>query len=210
MDCAIMAHGSPPRRAPARARLSAYLRAATRDAHEAAERDVDLLAACASPGALAATLLALGDGLRGVECALLPHLPGLGLPVALRAGWRRADAVRADALALGARVDGLAAAPAAGPALAGRDEAVGALYVLEGARLGGPVIARAAAAALPGLAGMLPSLAGPDGPAATAARWRAVARWLDDGAADAGLAVHGARSAFACVGAAVRSPAVAA
>jgi heme oxygenase len=198
-----MADADLSRRTPARGRTTGALRLATRAAHLDAEAAVDLEAACASPAALAALLGRLADGLEAVEDGIAARIAQDDVPPDLLAGWRRGARLRADARRLG----GLALVPEPAPMPAWTpDEALGAWYVLEGARLGGPVIARAAAAALPAARGALPTLAGPGGGRATGARWRTFAGWLDAREVAEEDVVAGAREAFARVAAAVRGP----
>ncbi|MFC0283281.1 biliverdin-producing heme oxygenase [Camelimonas abortus] len=103
---------------------------------------------------------------------------------------RRAPALRADLAALGAAMP----APAPVPALEGPAARLGALYVLEGSRLGGLMLARTVRSAWP------------DAPlsflehGATARLWPRFTAWLDAHAlspAEQQAMTRGARAAFA-------------
>lgn len=119
--------------------LHARLRAATADAHEALERDLDWQGRVATlPG-----YRALLARLRGFHAAYEPAI-AMGLSDdAFLAPRRRLAALDADLAALGLDFFARTALPApAAPALAGEGAAMGALYVLEGSTLGGVVIGR--------------------------------------------------------------------
>ena len=190
-----------PERAPVldHASIHVQLRRATDDQHRrldhglgyvlsdrlTTERYVDLLAA------LFAFYAPLEQSLSDWEFAS----PPLGLPLI-----RRADLLQRDLRAFGREPECIQ--PCADvPAFTSRDQAAGAIYVVEGACLGGQVIAR----------GLLQRLGiGPDSGVAffsgdgkhTGARWKQVLAWLDGRGRDPGSrdqTVAGACRTFAAL-----------
>ncbi|GEO98757.1 biliverdin-producing heme oxygenase [Methylobacterium haplocladii] len=122
--------------------LHARLRAATAQAHQALERDLDWEARTATlPGYR--DLLAL---MRGFHAGFEPAI-GLALGDEDFFGpRRRLGALDADLARLGLDATSIAALPAILPnALTSRASGYGALYVLEGSTLGGQVIGRSIA-----------------------------------------------------------------
>lgn len=167
--------------------LRTTLRAATREDHDRVDQlggGFDL----AKPEGYGAFLLAHAAVLPPLEAAL-DAAPSQDLP----ADWperRRAAALLADLAELGFAPP--APSPIAAPATAA--ERVGALYVLEGSRLGGTLLRRRLAEAQPGAPNAY--LAHGEG----APLWRTFLEWLDSRALDPAqtrAAVDGARGAFA-------------
>lgn len=163
------------------------LRAATRQDHER----VDQLGGAfdlTRPSDYQAFLLAHAAVLPGVETAL-DSAPPDDLPPAW-AQRRRTAALTADLAALGLSPPPQAAGPVTLPDRATR---LGALYVLEGSRLGGAVLRRRLAAAQP---------EAPDAYLAHGAGqpfWRSFLDWLDSQAMkgpETDAAVDGARQVF--------------
>jgi heme oxygenase len=172
------------------------LRAETAELHQALEVRLDLSAAGLRLDRYRAVLRMF----YGYYAALEPALAQLaascgtpGFPLRARASW-----IARDLEALGAAsadVDALARCEDL-PQLSRREHLAGALYVVEGATLGGAIIARDVASHL----GLTPArgsafFAG-DG---DASRWRTVLRWLEDVAIDARTAdeiVAAARETF--------------
>ena len=117
------------------------LREETRRLHERAERAMDLPARLASHAAYAALLARLWGFYAPVEARLgaVGGLDEIGLDLATR---RKARLLRGDLAACGVDTGGIAALPACAalPALPGLPQALGCMYVLEGATLGGQFI----------------------------------------------------------------------
>ena len=127
---------------PSEADLRTRLRTETADAHRALEEELDLMRRLSDREAIVRVLCGL-RGFVGPAEAALDH--ALGLDV--MAGRHRVSALDADLRALGLdwpAIDRLPLCPAAGRARS-RATALGALYVLEGARLGGRLIGAALA-----------------------------------------------------------------
>lgn len=125
------------------------LRRATRTRHEELETNAGVLERLAHPGSRRGLLEAFLSLYEPAEAALRPHLEAVdGLDFAER---QKVPTLLRDLRALGAGEDELAQIPrAAGPRLAGRAQAIGFAYVLEGSTLGGRVILkRLRAAGLP-------------------------------------------------------------
>lgn len=167
--------------------LRTILRAATRQDHERVDQLGGAFDLTRSPH-YHAFLRAHAAVLPGVEAAL-DSAPPDGLPPA----WperRRTAALTADLAALG-----LAPPPRAAPDLRLPDHAtrLGALYVLEGSRLGGAVLRRRLAASQPGA---------PDAYLAHGVGqpfWRSFLDWLDSQVlndSETEAAVDGARQVF--------------
>jgi heme oxygenase (biliverdin-IX-beta and delta-forming) len=119
------------------------LRAATAALHAAVERETrmaDLTSPGLSRAAYADTLVRLEGYYRPLEAGLRPHAGRLPLPLVDRTARLHRDL---DALGVAPRPE---AAPV--PDLSAPEAALGALYVVEGAALGGRVITRAVGAAL--------------------------------------------------------------
>lgn len=123
--------------------VHAVLRAATADAHAALEAELDLRAMLCTRADVGA-VLARFYGFFGPLEASLDGLVG----AEVMRGRHRVPALWADLEALGMARAAIAALPAcaAAGAIASASEAWGALYVVEGARLGGRIIARDLAA----------------------------------------------------------------
>lgn len=119
--------------------LHARLRAATAEAHDALERDLDWQGRVATLDGYRVLLARL----RGFHAVYEPAIAtGLSDETFL-APRRRLAALDADLSALGLDAAARAALPAPpAPRLAGEGAAFGALYVLEGSTLGGLVIGR--------------------------------------------------------------------
>jgi heme oxygenase len=117
-------------------RLSAELRFAVADLHEALEALVGDAGAAWTLADYTAWLRMFHDILGPFEqdCARHHAFAGIGVELAKR---RRLPLVRRDLLRLGARP---APTPPAAPVYTGFAEALGALYVVEGATLGGRMI----------------------------------------------------------------------
>jgi heme oxygenase len=121
--------------------LRSRLRTATAELHRSLEARLDLL----SPQLSLERYQRLLRGFHGYYAAIEPRLVELArqtratLPIVARTGL-----LEQDLLSLGVRPDAIAAAPRCAdlPALLGREHLAGCLYVLEGSRLGGRVIAR--------------------------------------------------------------------
>lgn len=124
----------------ARGGLIGRLRAETRSAHDRIERDLDWTARLASRAAYAGWLAGLAGFHRPWEEGVAPWLdPGFF------AARRRSALLVADLAWLGwdrGAIGRIGLCPV--PAVTGRAQALGSLYVLEGSRLGGQVIAREA------------------------------------------------------------------
>lgn len=173
-----------------------HLRARTRSLHEALERDSGmavLLRDDLTETAYAALLARLHGFYAPLDAALAPHYAALGLAPADRAGRlaRDLDALGAP-LRPGTPETSAAAAPSA---FASEGEALGALYVVEGAALGGHVIARHVGRTL----GLTPARGlaffSSDG-AHVGARWKAFVAHLDASDASPTAVVAGATSTF--------------
>jgi heme oxygenase len=119
------------------------LRQETRPLHERAERTLDLPARLATRAAYAALLGRFWGFYAPLEPRLeaVVGLDALGLDLARR---RKARLLHADLAACGVDAAAIAALPACAalPAVTGTPQALGCLYVLEGASLGGQVIRR--------------------------------------------------------------------
>ena len=122
--------------------LLVELRSATRDAHDRLERRLDVPSRCRTPGQYTALLA----GFRAVYAPLEQALDASALTATAVPDWpqrRKAGWLVADLRDLGATTPPLPAGPA--PRCAA--EVVGAVYVMEGATLGGAVVVRALRAA---------------------------------------------------------------
>lgn len=177
--------------------VASHLRERTREEHALVEQRIDAWARLDSLAGYGGLLALLEGFLAPIEAELAPHVERPNVPGRLRGGWRRAEALRRDLGLLGLEPLRRAAVV---PAPAGRDEALGAWYVLEGSRLGGRLLAREARRRLPAVAAATGALEADD-PAA--GRWPAFCDWLDGPTgvhrAEAGLA--GAQATFAALGA---------
>jgi heme oxygenase len=179
------------------------LRVETAELHQALDGRLDLTAAGLRLDRYRAVLRMF----YGFYAALEPALARLaascgapGFPLRARASW-----ISRDLEALGAApadVDALARCEDL-PRLSRREHLAGSLYVVEGATLGGAIIARAVASHL----GLTPArgsgfFAGDGDGDARGSRWRAVLRWLDEVAIDARSGdeiVAAARETFAAL-----------
>lgn len=180
-----MAHSSPRIRdtvsAPAspRARtLRERLRSETATAHRALETRLDLLGPALSFDRYRHTLQRFFGFYLPCEAQLarsVPAAPPLGVALAARA-----DLLARDLAALGMPPAAIAALPrcSALPGAGRLEHFAGCFYVLEGASLGGQVVARALHARL-GLHAANGAAFFVGAGAATAARWQRVVAWLD-------------------------------
>lgn len=176
--------------------LLRLLRTGTSTEHEDVERTLDLLDPALSRSRLTDVLIRMHGFWRAAEAGLeqwAAHHPGdaaaVSWPRRRRAGLF-ADDLRVLGAAPGSATPGL-------PALAGTDEALGRLYVLEGATLGGIVIDRHLAG-LPQLAGTRLRSFSPHGDR-TGAMWHAFQRTARHHVAaggDADAMVASARETF--------------
>ncbi len=186
----------PP--APVPGALRARLRDGTAEQHERLDRGLAYLLDERLTHARYADLIAALFGFYMPLEGQLAHwdsMESLGLPQIERAGLLGRDLV-----ALGRSPDRVVRC-AAPPMLTGTDHATGALYVVEGACLGGRVIARAVTAHLAiGKEDGVAFFTGEE--AGTGARWRQVLAWLDgrnlDSAAPEQI-VEGARRTYAAL-----------
>lgn len=170
-------------------KLRERLRTETADRHAALERTLDLPASLDGPARATALLSRFAGFYRTLEPAL-----DRALGAAIMAGRHRRADLEHDLAALGvvpARRDGIPRAPDTG-AFTTAGSALGALYVIEGARLGTQLIGRALAARdwLP--PGGLRFWAAAGDPA----RWRSLLALLED-ADDPDAVVAGAALCFA-------------
>jgi heme oxygenase (biliverdin-IX-beta and delta-forming) len=159
----------------------AVLKTATAACHERIEVRFDLDARLRSPTTYADLLERMLGFYRPVEERIAPYaaaLPGLDWP-----GRRKVPLLLADLGAVG-RAPGAPQAVAPLPAVGSADDALGVLYVLEGATLGGTLIARAARARL-GVTPVTGCAFFTAYGSATAARWRAFAAILQTATAGA-------------------------
>jgi heme oxygenase len=175
------------------------LRTGTAEQHSAVEHALDLLDPALSPARLTGVLsrmhgfwLAAEHGLDAWAAAFPDDAESVSWRRRRRAELFAADLARLDASP--------AAATPALPALAGTDEALGRLYVLEGSTLGGTFIDRHLAA-LPAFAGLRLRAFTPYG-AETGAMWAAFRRASRTRAAAGGdvpVMVRSARDTFAAL-----------
>ena len=178
--------------------LARHLREATRDAHRDAEEAFDLDSRTASRREYAGLLLALHAFHSCAEQRLraVDGWDALGPPVDL-AARERASLLEQDLAHLGVPVSP-PAFPVTLPSLESLPAALGCLYVLEGSRLGGALVARRAVSAL---GADLPVTFFSSGGRPTGADWRSFQRSLDGfgataGDGGAGAAVATARHTF--------------
>lgn len=176
------------------------LRADTSELHQALEVRLDLLAAGLRLDRYRAVLRTFYGYYAALEPALTRLAASCGeprFPLRARASW-----IARDLEALGdapADLDALARCEDL-PRLSRREHLAGSLYVVEGATLGGALIARHVAGRL----GLTPArgaafFAGDGDGDARGSRWRDVLRWLDEVAIDArseGEIVAAARETF--------------
>jgi heme oxygenase (biliverdin-IX-beta and delta-forming) len=180
--------------------LGHRLRSETRAAHDRAEAAFDLPRRVASPQAYADVLVVLESFHRRWAAQLQVVAPSL--PASLRDGpARRRSRLRADLSRLGRAPAVTPSAPPTGRDPHDPDGALGAWYVLEGAALGGLVIAAEVRRRLPEVAPATTFFAG-DG-RDTAARWRAfglvLREWEVRGEAAAARVIDGALATFAAL-----------
>jgi heme oxygenase len=165
--------------------LRLRLRTATAELHRSLEVRLDLLSPELSLDRYRLLLL----GFHGYYAAIEPRLVALArevrvaLPIVARTGLLERDlvsvGVRAEAIAAGPRCADL-------PSLLDREHLAGCLYVLEGSRLGGRVIARFVEEHL----GLTPARGCSyfaDERQETSRRWAEVLSWLEGLAAEAGV-----------------------
>jgi heme oxygenase len=165
--------------------LRSRLRTATAELHHSLEARLDLLSPQLSLERYRLLLL----GFHGYYAAIEPRLVGLAretrvsLPIVARAGL-----LEQDLLSLGMRAEAIAAGPRCAdlPTLLDREHLAGCLYVLEGSRLGGRVIARFVEEHL-GLTRLRGCCFFADEGQETTRRWTEVLSWLEGHAADAGV-----------------------
>jgi heme oxygenase len=189
-------HGTP---------LLDRLRRDTRALHAQVESAVPILRRDAGAAEYRTYLTALLRFHRPLEAALA-SVEGLHhLPLDLSGRWKT-PYLDADLEALGMSVDERRrAADAHVPTTLGDvPSALGCMYVLEGATLGGQFVHRQLKARMPGVIDGASRYLQCYGPA-TAARWRTFCAVLDDRAADADAIVEGAVATFQsfrrCIGA---------
>jgi two-component system, chemotaxis family, sensor kinase Cph1 len=122
--------------------LPARLRAETADAHARVERAFDLPAMLSSLDTYRSTLVAL----HGFFAVVEPRLEATLSDPIFYPARRKLPLLRADLHALGLQAEDVARLPHCpwSPAICSRHEALGTLYVLEGATLGGAIISRMA------------------------------------------------------------------
>jgi heme oxygenase (biliverdin-IX-beta and delta-forming) len=122
--------------------LPARLRAATADAHASIERTFDLFSMLSSHNSYRTTLIAF----HGFFAVVEPRLEATLTDPAFYPTRRKLPLLQADLLALGLQAEDVARLPHCpwSPAICNRHEAMGTLYVLEGATLGGAIISRMA------------------------------------------------------------------
>jgi heme oxygenase (biliverdin-IX-beta and delta-forming) len=183
----------------------AALKAVTADSHERLERRFDLDARLRSAAAYAELLETMLGFYRPLEARVSPHAAAIaGLDWPRR---RKTPLLRADLQAVGRATDAPSPRDArrALPVVDSIDQALGVLYVLEGATLGGVLIARQARHRL----GITPHTGGAFFTAygsATAARWSAFADVVETvtggvpsaATCDAALACFTAMEAWLC------------
>ncbi len=197
--------GAPPRPVGADP-LSIRLRHGTRDLHDRIEAN-PRFGRLMSPGLSLAEyrgLLARLYGHHGpAEAALAAAAHRLPAALEMPRRLRRTPLLAADLRALGLSAQAIAALPTCGPGaypIRTAEQAWGTLYVLEGATLGGQVIARHLAATL-GLGPATGAAAVVPHGEATGALWRGFRQLLDETAQQAPLdpeaVVAAARHAFA-------------
>jgi heme oxygenase (biliverdin-IX-beta and delta-forming) len=168
--------------------LLSALRAGTREAHRGLEDELDVLGRCRSPR----TYVPLLQGFRSLYGPLersLETAPATGRVVPDFAERRKTAWLDDDLAALGARP----AADCAVPTLTTAEDVAGTCYVLEGATLGGALVAREVDDTLP--TRFFASYGGRRG--AMWAAFRGHLSALDDRGADADRAVAAARRTFA-------------
>ena len=178
--------------------IRARLRETTSAQHRELEERLDLLNPALSLARYRRILEAFYGFYRPLETALAETLAGAACGFSLPARHLRLER---DLVMLGASLDDVAGLPrcASVPALSSQGRGAGCLYVLEGAALGGRIIARAVGLhlALDREHGVS-FFAGEVEP--TPARWRAVLAWLDGVHADStdrgGGIVEGACETF--------------
>lgn len=175
------------------------LRTGTAEEHEDVERTLDLLDPELTPQRLATALERMHGFWQAAEAGLDAWAEQHPAD-ADRLAWtrrRRAHLFAADLAALGA--DASTTTPEL-PPVAGTDEALGRLYVLEGSTLGGTFIDRHLAT-LPALAGVRITAFSPYGEA-TGAMWadfRRATRERVAGGGDPGTVLAAARTTFAAL-----------
>lgn len=159
------------RPATGRSDLHRRLRAATAEHHDRLERALDLLSPELSLERYRRVLLALHGFYAPLEARLRsfePLTPRLAVALPRRAPLLEADLAVLGAWPAGAECRDL-------PSLRSTRDVAGSLYVLEGAALGGQVLARALRERWPACAGT--AFFHGDGPS-TQRRWRTVLHWL--------------------------------
>jgi heme oxygenase len=165
--------------------LRSRLRTATAALHRSLETRLDLL----SPHLSLERYQRLLRGFHGYYAAIEPRLVELARQTrATLAIVARTGHLEQDLLSLGVPADAIAAAPRCAdlPALLDREHLAGCLYVLEGSRLGGRVIARFVEEHL-GLTRLRGCCFFADEGQETTRRWTEVLSWLEGHAADAGV-----------------------
>lgn len=180
--------------------LHARLRRDTHEAHLRVEAAFRLEEGLASRAAYAGLLRRLHAFHRAFEDSALPHLGGTPFE---SVGGRARD-IEADLSALGEPTARVRPEPLV---LAGRPEAVGAAYVVEGSLLGGLVIARTVERRL-GLGPQAGASFFAGHGRATASRWRGFCEALDASADPAtdGRVIEAASRTFAFMGALLTRP----
>ncbi len=129
--------------------LSARLRSETRDLHSAIERQVDVMRPDLSQDQYRDLLQRFYGFYAALECRLA-SVPGLEAVCPDFASRKKVSLLERDLTALGMTLDAIHSLPHCGelPDLASAHQALGCLYVTEGATLGGAMISRHVAATL--------------------------------------------------------------
>jgi heme oxygenase len=181
--------GLPDSQGGARSPVHAQLRAATAELHAQLESQLDLLGAALSMSRYRRVLEVFLGFYSPVEAQLrllAPAAPPLGVPLQARALMLQRDLV-----ALGTTRAEMSALPQCGdlPCLREPEHMAGCLYVLEGASLGGRIIAQALNQRLALRSDSGAAFFAGDG-TGTGVRWKRVLRWLEefaDSGADDGV-----------------------
>jgi heme oxygenase len=188
---------APDRRWDGHSPLRAQLKRATADVHRRLESRLNLLDRDLSPDRYRRILERFFGFYAPLEAGLARVASGsaLGLPLQARTGL-----IESDLLSLGLSRREVAVLPLCSdlPRLSSAEEVAGCLYVLEGARLGGRVIAPALRERLGVAQGSGASFFTGDG-AATLTRWSAFLDWIEGmvrAGAPTGEIVASARATF--------------
>lgn len=176
--------------------LLAYLRAATRPAHEAMEVALGLM----DDGLEIVAYTRLLERFYGFWYGWQPRMALLLQDEALLGPRRRLHLLAADLAALGLSPAAVRALPRCSPPLRDASEALGSLYVMEGSTLGGRAITRHVSNRL-GLDGATGCAYFAGYGAATTPMWRSFLLRLEAAdTLDAGRIAAGASATFDCLG----------